>query len=108
MLYRFRAKDGSEIEEWHSMHNAPSLDARRKKKGKTYRRVIELGQKPIVEDVHVLSYAAPFLTESDMRNPEIPKAKHHVYDRELGRYRAGYNSKREMKEHAKATGLIVE
>lgn len=49
MLYTFQARDGSTVERDYPMLQAPKIGTRIRVKGKTYRRIMDFGQRPLVE-----------------------------------------------------------
>jgi len=107
VIYRFRAEDGEEIEREMSMHEAPKFDAIVLERGKQFKRVIEMPTVR-VEHVDLLSWSAPMLTEAELQDPKIAKAKHYVKEPVTGLYRAGFRSEREKVEYTKKAGLILE
>lgn len=59
MLYLFRAKDGSEITVERDWREAPTLGTPLRRKGKTYRRVIDLAPPLVQADIHFTSSQMP-------------------------------------------------
>lgn len=103
--YVWRADDGSEIERVMPMAAARPETIRRG--GKTYTRAW-FAPRFAVENVDVVSMSLPFLTDAQLADPKVPKAKNYTKDPITGLNHATFRSKRERSESVTRLGYVVD
>lgn len=91
-FYRYVAEDGDSFEVEQSMHDAPPLGHKKRRGGKTYKRVLSDFQPSVSGDRHFVSHSLPLHWPA--------------HDRHDAKGRCLFNSQREVDEAVARSGDI--